>query len=87
MEAEPRLLGSGEPVVAVPPPLLELEDEGPDLIGVDFGDVGGQAFPAEEPLQAGDAAGHDIDGMGALVLGPVAEPIPLQKDSDFRPGF
>lgn len=60
-------------MLAEPLLVLEVEDEGPDLVGADVPGVGGPLLGAEVALQVRDAGGDGAYGLLALALGPGAE--------------
>lgn len=84
MVGEAVLLRRGVRVLAEPLLILEVEDEGPDLVGADVPGVGGSPLGAEVALQVRDAGGDGAYGLRALALSPGAEGVALDEDHEAR---
>lgn len=86
MVGEAVLLWHGVRVLAEPLLVLEVEDEGPDLVGADVPGVGGPPLGAEVALQVRDAGGDGAYGLRALALGVGAEGVALDEDPELGGG-
>lgn len=81
------LLRCGVGVLAEPLLVLEVDDEGPDLVWTYGPGVGGPPLGDQVALQVRDAGGDCADGPGALALGASAEGVALDEDPELCGGF
>jgi len=68
MARQPSLLRAAKGVVREAPFLLQIKDEGSYLPDADPGDIGGEPFAPEEPLEVAYAVGDNVYGVLALAF-------------------
>jgi len=80
------LLRRGVGVLAEPLLVLEVDDEGPDLVWAYGPGFGGPPLGDQVALQVRNARGDGADGPGALALGAGAEGVAIDEDPELCSG-